>query len=330
MHFIGCDVSKLTLDLAGGDPHRDTRMLIHTVPNSQAGWRQLTNWLEQQWPGPRSEIGIVMEATGVYHTLAARYLHAAGFRVVVCNPGRAADYSRSQNRMNKSDALDARSLQRYGARLEQIHWFQPNSPEIEQLRALLALLWQLEKDIRRWHNRLEKARFEPAGDAVCAAIKRQLRNLERELKRTQAGIDTLIASSEALTRDQQLMCSIQGIGPKTSQSLLPLLHQGRFTSARQVAAFIGLTPCHRQSGTSLHPPGRLSGRGDARLRAKLYLPALTAIKWNPALGAFYGTLIERGKTPKQAITAVMRKLVHLCYGVIKNQTPYRADYGCLP
>ena len=330
MHFIGCDVSKSTLDLAGCDPSRDTRMLSRTVANDRTGWHQLTRWLEQHWPGDRSQIGVVMEATGVYHNRVAHYLHAAGFKVMVCNPGRATDYARSQNRLNKTDGLDARSLQRYGARLEQIHWFEPNRPEIDRLKALLALLWQLEKDIRRWTNRQEKARFEPAGMTVRSPIERQIRHLKRERDRTQAAIDDLIASSEALTRDQQLMCSIQGVGPKTSQSLLPLLHNGRFSSARQMAAFIGLTPCHRQSGTSLHAPGRLSGRGDPRLRAKLYLPALTALKWNPELKAFHATLMKRGKSPKQAIIAVMRKLVHLCYGVVKNQTPYQANYGGLP
>lgn len=329
MHFIGCDVAKLTLNLAGCDPRRESWTVTCTVSNDRAGWQPLTCWLEQHWPGERSQVGVVMEATGVYHHPVAHYLHAAGFKVMVCNPGRAADYHRSQNRLNKTDGLDARSLQRYGARLEQIHWFEPNLLEIDQLKALLALLWQLEKDIRRWTNRREKACFEPAGSAVRSPIERQVRNLKRELDRTQAAIDALIASSEALTRDQQLMCSIQGVGSKTSQSLLPLLHNSRFASARQVAAFIGLTPCHRQSGTSLNAPGRLSGRGDPRLRAKLYLPALTALKWNPELKAFYATLIKRGKSPKQAVTAVMRKLVHLCYGVVKNQTPYRADYGCL-
>lgn len=330
MVFIGCDVSKLTLDLAGPDPARATRTLTHRGANNQTGWHLLTDWLEQQWPGPRSEIGLVMEATGVYHNLAAHYFYAAGFKVIVCNPGRAAEYSSSQNRLNKSDALDARSLQCYGAKLERIHWFEPHLPEIEQLKALLSLLWQLNKDIRRWSNRQEKADFVPAGSTVSPAIKRQLRNLQRELSRTQAAIDDLITSSEAMARDQQLMRSIQGIGPKTSQGLLPLIHGGRFSSGRQVAAFIGLTPCHQQSGTSLNPPGRLSGRGDPRLRAMLYLPALTAVKWNPELKAFYGTLIARGKSPKQAITAVMRKLVHLCYGVVKTQTPYRENYRCLP
>lgn len=329
MYFIGCDVSKLTLDLAGCHPAKAHKILSHKAPNTQPGWRSVGSWIDQHWPGDRSEVCLVMEATGVYHQLAAHDFYAAGFKVIICNPGRAADYSRSQNRLNKNDALDAQSLQQYGARLERIHWFEPNLPEIEQLKSLLSLLRQLEEDIRRWNNRQEKASFEPAGATVSHVLRRQLRNLTRERDRTQEAIDELIQCSEGLSRDQQLMCSIVGIGPKTSQVLLPFVHGARFESARQLAAYIGLAPCHRRSGTSLNSPGRLSGRGNAQLRAAMYMPALTAARRNPELKQFYDTLISRGKAPKQAITAVMRKLVHLCYGVVKNQASYRENYGCL-
>lgn len=330
MYFIGCDVSKRTLDVAGEPLSGSRKLLISKVSNDRAGWHELTRWLERHWPDDRDNIVLVMEATGVYHLLAANYLHAAGFRVILCNPGRTSEYSRSQNRVNKSDAADAASLQRYGARLERIHWYQPDLPEIAQLKALLGLLDQLDKDIRRWQNRLEKASFQPSGNLPAKAIRRQIRNLERELERTQGSIDEHIASSEQLRQNRQLMCSITGIGAKTSQRLLPLVQAKRFESARQMAAFLGLTPCHRRSGTSLRSPGRLSGRGDRRLRAALYMPAVCAIGRNPEMKRFYQLLIKRGKTPKQALTAVMRKLAHLCYGVVKNQTPYQANWEGLP
>ncbi len=330
MHFIGCDVSKLTLDVAGESQSEHRKPLISKVSNDTKGWRALIRWLDQHWPEGRDDIALVMEATGVYHLLAANYLHAAGVRIVLCNPGRAADYSRSQNRVNKSDAADALSLQRYGARLERIHWYEPDLPEIAQLKALLGLLDQLDKDIRRWQNRLEKAGYQPAGAEPAKAIRRQIRNLENEVRRTQTSIDALVATSKQLKHSQHLMCSITGIGAKTAQRLLPLVQAKRFESARQMAAFLRLAPCHRTSGTSLRSPGRLSGRGDRRVRSALYMPAVSAISHNPEMKSFYSTLIERGKTPKQALTAVMRKLVHLCYGVVKNQTPYQANWEGLP
>ncbi len=269
----------------------------------------------------------MLEATGVYHLPVAGHLYNAGFKVIVCNPGRSAEYARSQNQLNKSDALDARSLQRYGSRLEKFHWFEPDRPVIQNLKSLLALLIQLDKDVLRWQNRLEKLSFQYPGSVAQKSIKRQLRNLQREQDRTQQAIDALIQGDDVLKRNQRLMCSIKGVGPKTSQTLLPLLDAGRFSSARQLAAFLGLTPCHKSSGSSLKSLGRLSGRGDPRIRAKLYLPAVSAATTNPELKRFYQSLLARGKAPKQALTAVMRKMVHLCYGVVKNQTPYQENYG---
>lgn len=320
MHFIGCDVSKLKLDLA-------TATCTHQVDNTRSGWDALIQWAEAHYQAPRSEICVVMEASAVYHLQAAAYLSLAGLKVLVCNPGRSADFARSQNQLNKTDRLDAKALQRYGSTLEKVHFFQPDAPEISELKSLLGLLDQLERDLRRWSNRLEKARHQYPGCTIERSIKRQIANLQREQKRVQQAIDDLIRGHAGLCRQQQLMCSIKGVGTKTSQRLLPLLHGQRFDSARQLAAFLGLTPCHKASGTSLRKPGRLSGRGNAAIRAALYMPALSAKRYNPEMRDLYDRLIARGKLPKQAITAVMRKLVHLCYGVVKNQTPYDENFA---
>lgn len=329
MQFIGCDVSKMTLDLAWFDEDKRRWGGGLKVPNNSSGWQDLMQWAEQCCWLDRCEICVVMEATGVYHLPVAGYLSAQGFKVLVCNPGRSADYARSQNQLNKSDQLDARALQRYGSRLEKVHWYQPDTPQISQLKSLLGLLDQLDKDVMRWQNRWEKITYQHPGSVACQGIRRQLKNLCREQVRTQKAIDRLIQGDEELRCNQRLMCSIKGVGAKTSQRLLPLVQGGRFESARQLAAFLGLTPCHKTSGTSLRSPGQLSGRGDANLRSKLYMPALCACYKNPELSVFYNTLLTRGKTEKQAITAVMRKLVHLCYGVVKNQTPYIENYGAL-
>jgi transposase len=327
MQFIGCDVSKNTLDLAYQNPTTGRWTQPCQVGNHRRGFRALIRWAERHCTVPRSDICIVMEATGVYHLIAAAYLFIAGLKVTVVNPGRAAQYAKSQNQFNKSDGLDSRSLQAYGSQLKNIHWFVPASKLINQLTALLKRLRQLDKDLQREQNRLEKCAFLADSSVLSQSIKRHIKVLTKEQARIQCEIDRLINSDLQLQRNQQLMCSIKGIGKGTSQWLLPLLHEGRFNSARELAAFLGLVPCHKSSGISLHTPGRLSGRGDAHLRAQLYMPALSASTHNPELSAFYQDLLARGKLPKQALTAVMRKLVHLCYGVVKNQTPYVENYA---
>ena len=327
MQFIGCDVSKNTLDLAYQNSTTGRWTRPYQVNNNRRGFADLIRWAERHCAVPRSEICIVMEATGVYHLIAAACLFMAGLKVTVVNPGRAAQYAKSQNQFNKSDGLDSRSLQAYGSQLKKIHWFVPESKQINQLTALLKRLRQLDKDLQREQNRLEKCAFLADSSGLSQSIKRQIKVLIKEQTRIQRSIDTLINSDPQLQRNQQLMCSIQGIGKGTSQWLLPLLHGGRFNSARELAAFLGLVPCHKSSGTSLRTPGRLSGRGDRYLRSKLYMPAMCASTHHPELSAFYQALLAKGKLPKQAHTAVMRKLVHLCYGVVKNQTPYVENYA---
>jgi len=327
MHFIGNDVSKLTLDIAYFDGSKRRWSKPCKVRNTKSGWSKLIHWAEKQTQASREAICIVMEATGIYHLKAAAYLTIAGMNVIVVNPGRAAEYARSQNRMNKNDPLDAKSLQRYGSHLEKYHWFSPDSPEISELKALLSRLRQLDKDLQRERNRLEKCDFQEAGALPRTSLRRFIRCIVKEQNLIQTHIDKLIANNTILKRNQELMCSIKGIGKTTSQWLLPLLSNQRFNSAREVGAFLGLAPCHKTSGTTLKTGGKLTGRGNADLRARLYMPAMSAARYDPEMKAFYQGLLAKGKPKKVALVAVMRKLVHVCYGVVKNQTPYQANYA---
>jgi len=327
MHFIGADVSKLTIDIAYFYQTAKRWTSPCKVRNIKSGWDKLIRTIEKQTRAPCEAICIVMEATSVYHLKAAAYLTRKGLNVIVANPGRAAQYAQSQNRQNKTDPLDAKSLQRYGSNLEKFHWFTPDSPEISELKTLLSRLRQLGKDLQRERNRLEKSAFQEASALLRISLRRSIRITIKEQKWIQAHIDRLIASNAKLERNQQLMCSIKGIGKTTSQWLLPLLSDQRFNNAREVGAFLGLVPCHKTSGTTLKKGGRLTGRGNADLRARLYMPAMSAARTDPEMRAFYQALLAKGKPKKVALIAVMRKLTHLCYGVVKNQTPYQANYA---
>lgn len=323
MNFIACDVAKATLDAAWFNEARDRWVEKPKIANNRRGWQRLLRWMFKSCRCEASEICLIVEATGVYHRPLADFACAEGLRVIVTNPARAADHASSNNRLNKNDRLDAKDLQRYGRQLEQAHEYLPESPEIQALQAMLSRLRQLDRDLQRERNRLEKCAYIAQSRVLAASIRRQIRHLSREKTRVQQEIDALIQSHTELKHIQQRLISIKGIGKITSQWLLPLLYRQRFDSARQLAAFLGLTPIHKSSGTSLRKRGRLSGRGNRYLRSRLYMPAVSASHHDPDCAHFYNTLIRRGKTPKQALTAVMRKLVHTAYGVVKNDQPYQ-------
>jgi transposase len=323
MPLVACDVAKASLDAVWLDELRQCWFERSKIANNRRGWRELLIWLEKSSGKGRGKFTLIVEATGVYHRPLIDFAAAEGLRVIVTNPGRAAENARSHNRLNKNDRLDARSLYGYGSELKEVHEYVPDSPEISTLKALLSRLRQLDKDLHRERNRLEKCPFIAHSQGLAASIRRQIKALEREKSTLQHQIDELIRTHAVLKRLQSLLCSIKGIGKVASQWLLPLLYRQQFTSARQLAAFLGLTPIHKRSGTSLKKRGHLSGRGNAYLRSRLYMPAVSAITHNPELRHFHDTLRRRGKTPKQALTAVMRKLVHISYGVVKNDQPYR-------
>lgn len=324
MYVIGCDVAKATLDAAWFNENTGRWSDKAKAPNQRRGFADLLKWMVETCDCAPQDLCLVIEATCVYHLPLANYAHAAGVQVIVTNPGRAAEHASSQNRLNKTDKIDARGLQCYGRQLEKWHEYEPHSPQIQALQAMLSRLRQLDRDLARERNRLEKCAFIPNSRVLSSSIRRQLRQLAKEKQRLQAEVDSLIRQHDDLRHIQRRLLSIKGIGPLTSQWLLPLLYRSQFDSARQLAAYLGLTPVHKRSGTSLNRRGRLSGRGNSYLRSRLYMPAVCASTYDPAMAQRYESLIRRGKTPKQALTAIMRKLVHTCFGVVKNDQDYQS------
>lgn len=129
-----------------------------------------------------------------------------------------------------------------------------------------------------------------------------------------------------LKADRERLLSIPAVGDKTANRMLAVLHSRKFRSADQVAAFLGLVPVEHQSGSSVQKRPRLAKNGDARTRAVLYMAAIVAAQYNPHVKALYTRLCAKGKTKMAALGAAMRKLVHLCFGVVKHQTVYQPNW----
>lgn len=140
-------------------------------------------------------------------------------------------------------------------------------------------------------------------------------------------IDEHIDKHPGLQKDMALLQSIPAVGPQVGGNMLSVMHSHNFNSAEQLAAYLGLVPVERQSGSSVLGRARLSKAGPARIRAVLYMAAIAATRCNPHVKTVYERLIARGKSKMSALGAAMRKLVHLCFGVLKTQQPYEHDYS---
>ena len=324
MHYLGIDVAKAKLDctlLLDAANKRKAKC----VSNDKTGIHALLSWLTKQGLEPR-EVHAVMEGTGVYHEQAAIALCDAGVIVSIINPAQIRDFAKGLAIRTKTDGVDSLVLARYGALLQPMAWIPP-SRQARALQALLARREALQQDLRRELNRQEKAEATDTPELIQQSLIESIAFIGTQLAKLQQDIDDHIDRHPELKADLALLSSIPAIGPQSGSNLLAIMHTHHFVSAEQLAAYLGLVPVERQSGSSLLGRAHLSKAGPARLRAVLYMAAVVAIRYNPHVKALYHRLLARGKTKMSALGAAMRKLVHLCFGVLKTRQPYRADYA---
>ena len=299
---LGIDVSKDKLDVA---LYQDDNYQEGTFSNDKDGFRRLAKWLKKQ-QGKGAHVCI--EATGQYGEAVAMYLHKREYPVSVVNPARIKAYAESRLRRNKSDREDARVIAHFCAKQEPSLWTPP-PPEVQELRALCRRLETLKANRTRELNRKQSGL---TSETVLATIDEHIAFLDHH---------------PDLRAQHDLLTSIPGIGDQTAAHFLAEVPDlSRFESASQLAAYAGLTPYQHDSGSSVHRPGRLVKTGNTRFRTAFYMPALAAMTHNPIIIALVERLRARGKNPMTIVGAVMRKLVHLAYGVLKHRQPFDPDY----
>ena len=306
---LGIDVAKKKLDAC---LMTDGKVLVKKFDNDTKGIKLLEGWLRSL---KINRVHACLEATGTYSEMVAEFLYERGHRVSVVNPSRIEASARTDLKRNKTDTADARTIAEFCLEKNPDDWH-PLPPEIKQLQALSRRVEVLEKMLAAEHNRLGTA-----PKSVTSSVKRVITDLEKEIVNVQRLIKDHINNNPDLKQQNKLLQTIPGIGEKTAQLLLGEIEFRAFSSARAVAAHAGVTPRRSQSGTSLNWT-RLSKIGNSRIRRALYFPAIVAVKYNQVINLFARRLRENGKRPMQVIGAAMRKLLHIAYGVIKNNSPF--------
>ncbi|WP_208951343.1 IS110 family transposase [Rahnella sp. ChDrAdgB13] len=324
MFQLGIDVSKKTLDLCLLREGVKGRVKTRKLKNDFNATSTVISWLCKQQCEP-ADVHIIMEATGVYHESLAYGLNKAGARVSLANPYRSREFARGMDILTKNDSVDAYMLACYGALKEPEPWVPP--PEnVRYLSALLRRRDALVTDRSREKNRLEKCRMTDIPPVIAESIDNVLRNLSTEIEHLDDLILTHLDQHAELKKDFDLLTSIKSVGFQLGLNMLVILRGHRFDTAEQVAAFLGVVPVEKSSGTSVRGKPKLSKIGPPEIRAKLYLASLCGLRFNPVMKAMYERLCLCGKAKMCAIGALMRKLVHWCYGVLKTQKPFDAEY----
>lgn len=321
MNYVGVDVSKAKLDCLWLKDAETGKVKTKVVANNTKGIQSLPQWLLETLEAQPHEIQVIMEATGIYHEAVAYALHEQGFQVSVVNPARAKEFAKGLGNTHKTDKKDSFLLAFYGLKMQPALWA-PEPREIRELKALLARLEAISGDLQRELNRLEKAEISGSSSLVIQSLQKMIGELKAEKSRLENEIDDHIDRHPQLQKNRALLESIPGIGPALSRVMLAVIHSRSFTKASHLAAFLGLIPVLQESGT-FKGRSRLSKIGPSGVRAKLYMAAVVAKQHNPDVRAHYNRLRQRGKSTMQALAAAMRKLVHICFGVIKQQSEYQ-------
>lgn len=285
--------------------------------NSQDGWKQMLSWLKAMGG---KQARICMEATGRHSLGVALALHNAGHLVSVVNPAQIRDFARTKLGRNKTDKVDAALIRDYAALFSPAPWTPP-SPAMRRLCELQTVRAGIIGGRTEWQNRLGSGLGDSTATTLMTAT---IEHFTSQLEAVDRAIGETIDRDAELRRRRDLLISIKGVGETLAASLLTEMPEpGVLRRSGEMVAYAGLNPRHHRSGTSIDRQTHISKIGNAALRASLYMPALSAMRFNPAVAALVARLKQAGRlTPKQIVVAAMRKLLVLCFGVLKTGRPF--------
>ena len=319
---VGIDVAKRKFDIA---LLINSKIKNKVFDNTPSGHKAFAEWLVERGANP-AQTHLCMEATGPYSEMLATNLVVEGWRVSVVNPARIKGFAQSELARNKTDRADAALLARFCVAMRPSLWTPP-PVAWRELRGWVDRLQALKDMYQQESNRME-AHLASGQTHLIQDVQIHLDWLNNKIEQLTRDINDHIDRHPDLKHDAELLGSIPGIGDVTVAKVLGYAGDvRRFANAKALAAFIGVTPRQRLSGSSVKGRTMMRRTGHSELRRALYMPGLVARRHNPVLKVFGDRLSTAGLAPKAVVGAVMRKLAHLIYGVIKSGRPFDANFN---
>ena len=308
-------VDVLGIDISKDDFHacllQGEREKPNSFANNKAGYKQLLRWLKNR---RCANVHACLEATGAYWMGVAQALYDSGMVVSVVNPSRTAFYARSLLRRTKTDKVDAAMIAQF-CRTQQPDAWEPPAPEILEIRGLLTY---------RDHLVAERVKLEQAisqlqvSKELSRLHQRQMKTLDAQVKAIEEQLKVVVKRHAHIADYAARLTAVKGIGLLTALFLIAWLPVDRLRNEKAAAAYVGLTPRERRSGTSVRGQVRICKTGNGTLRKALYLAATSAMRYNAVLAPFAARLRDAGKASKVVHVAVMRKMVVLAYRLLKG------------
>ena len=321
--YVGIDISKDRLDVsireveppAGrAEEPESAQTETFVVENTADGRDQLTDRLNKVHPKR-----VVLEASGGLERPVVAALGAADLPVVVVNPIQTSEFAKSLGRLEKTDPIDANVLALFGERVR---------PELRPLpseaqRELEALVKRRRQLVEM--REAEKNRLERAEEAAAPSLNEHIRYLSEQIEEVERELGARIESSPAWQVQEDLLCSVPGIGRTTARVLLARLPELGEANREEIAKLVGVAPIAQESGTWKGERHIQGGRAD--VRRALYMATVACVQHNDRIQAFYQRLVDRGKEAKVALIAAARKLLVILNTMVKNQTEWQPDHS---
>ena len=305
-HCIGIDVAKHTLEWCRGSDGA-----IQHVRNEPRPIAALVRRLAELDPDR-----IVVESTGGYERRLVEKLAEAGLPVVVVNPRRVRSFGAGMGFLAKTDAIDARLLALFGEKVRP-----PLRPILQGTSRLLADLVARRRQLVAMVV-AEKNRRDTVPPLVRRTIDPLLRTLAQLVRDLEHQIDAALRQDVERAELFELLQSVPGVGPGVARTLLVDLPELGHLGRREIASLVGIAPFARDSGT-FRGARRIRG-GRSAVRTVLYLAAMTAARFNPALRAIYRRLRQAGKPPKLAFVAIARKLLTILNAIARDRIAWQS------
>ena len=325
---VGADVSQVKLDVCLSGLKDDLSVKVieeKTFSNNAEGISKLMKWAAQKTEG--NTFQIVMEATGVYHEKLAFTLSKNGIEAVVVLPKLMSNYFRSHNIRQYNDEICAEHIAMFGLSRKLDIWKEPETVYMA-LRALCRHRYQLDKLKTQCNNQIHAQKHsETSLQEMIDMSEDMVKLAEKQMKEIDKKLQSILNENDWLKEKVAKVCTVIGLGWITVVKIISETSGfNLIRNSRQLVAYAGYDVLSKESGTSVHTKSKMSKKGNKYIRAAMYMPALSAIRSDPQMAAFYSRLFHRHFIPKKSNVAVQKKLLVLIYTLWKNDCAFDPDY----
>ena len=325
---VGADVSKDTLDVCLSGLREDLSIRDverKSFSNNADGIKKLMKWASQKTEG--NPYQIVMEATGVYHEKLAFTLSKNGVEAVVVLPKLMSNYFKSHNLRVVTDEICAEHIAMFGLSRKLDVWKEPE-PVYMALRALCRHRYQLAKLTTQCSNQIHAQKHsETSLQEMIDMSEDMVKLAEKQIKEIDKKLRAILKENAWLKAKVDKVCTVIGLGWITVVKIIAETSGfNLIRNSRQLVAYAGYDVLSKESGTSVHTKSKMSKKGNKYIRAAMYMPALSAIRSDEQMAAFYSRLFHRHFISKKSNVAVQKKLLVLIYTLWKNDCTFDPDY----